>query len=81
MDENLYLLCEAVLRQAVKDLECAYKYGDKTSIETLERFILCEDENPIPAVLYGDKETGKYIIKKVRNKLYGKNHKRTTKRT
>ena len=81
MNENLQLLCEAVLRQAVKDLECAYRYHDERTAETLERFIMCEDGNPIPAMLYGDVETGKYIIKKVKNKLYGKNNKRNVKRS
>ena len=76
MDENLQLLCEAVLKQAVKDLECAYRYHDERTAETLERFIMCEDESPIPAFLYGDKETGKYIIERVKNKVYGKNNKR-----
>lgn len=80
-EENLYLLCTAVLKQAIKDLESAYRYNNRDLIETLEKFILCEDGNPIPSILYGDSETGKYIIKKVRNKLYGKNNKRTTERT
>ena len=81
MNDNLYLLCEATLRQAVKDLESAYRFHDERMIETLEKFIMCEDENPIPAILYGDRETGRYIIERVKNKVYGKNNKRTVKRS
>ena len=80
-EDNLYLLCEAVLKQAVKDLESAYRSHNEWLIEILENFILCEDESPIPAFLYGNKETGEYIIKRIKDKVYGKNNKRNVKRT
>lgn len=75
LNDGYYLLCEAVIKQAVKDLKVCYKYQfhhdyyDRNT-EDLENFLLGETDNPIPALIYPTPDTGKFIVNKLKKEVF-----------